>query len=45
MLANARQLTPSCEDFAAALTVRVDGSPVRWTIHSRQSEWPMGRRG
>ncbi|HEX6684368.1 MAG TPA: hypothetical protein VF062_16315 [Candidatus Limnocylindrales bacterium] len=39
------QIKPACEEFAAALTVRVDGAPVKWTVQSRQSELADGAAG
>lgn len=39
------QLTPSCDDVAGALTVKVGGEPVRWSIQSRQSEKAEGAAG
>ena len=41
----ALQMTPSCEDFASALTLRVNGNTVRWHVQSRQLEQPDGAAG
>lgn len=39
------QLTPSCEEFASSLTLRVNNTRVAWTVQSRQLEQPDGAAG
>ncbi len=39
------QLTPSCDDYAAALTVRIDGSPLKWNVQPGQLQHSEGAAG